>query len=89
MYEWKYTVFVLLTIAFAAPGDYDAIDEDLIFSGGVTSRSVTVRANSDMLDDPNEQFQLLLVDTLTLVVMSTATVIIINGRTFCFMSLCD
>lgn len=69
--------------------DYNAIDRDLTLSVGQPTQSVTITANTDQIEDPNEQFFLQLLDTATNSILFTATVIItdvgVDGMPICMV----
>ena len=65
-----------LILSPTAVGDFTAINQDIVFSGPVF---LTISTNSDSLTEGDEQFTLILTNTMT-GDMATATVTIANGR---------
>ena len=70
---------IISPIAVGAVPDFTAIDQDIVFSGPVL---LTISTNSDSLNEGDEQFTLILTNTMNGVVRATATVTIANGRSF-------
>ena len=66
-----------LILCPTAVGDFTAINQDIVFSGPVF---LTISTNSDSLTEGDEQFTLILTNTMTGDIIATATVTIANGR---------